>query len=250
MGGGRLRRQITSTVKATTARMGFDVQRVKSGSSMDAALARLADRWDVTTVVDVGASDGRWSATARRRYPSAAFLLIEAQSIHEPALREYAGRSPSTHIVIAAAGDHAGTVEFDTSDPFGGAASHEKLSGPSAQVPMTTVDVEVARLGLSGPFLVKLDTHGFEREILEGARDTLNDSALVIVEAYNFELRQGVMRFHELCAHMEVRGFRVLDLVDVMRRPRDRVLWQFDLVFARQDRPEFLSSDYGSEEAS
>jgi hypothetical protein len=29
-----------------------------------------------------------------------------------------------------------------------------------------------------------------------------------------------------------------------MRRPADRALWQFDLVFARADRPEFQSNAY------
>lgn len=109
---------------------------------------------------------------------------------------------------------------------------------------MTTVDAEVARLSLAGPFLLKLDTHGFEIPIFEGAASTLDQTSLLIVEAYNFELRPGALRFHELCTYLGGRGFRPLDVVDVMRRPGDDVLWQFDLFFARNDSREFASSAF------
>ncbi len=68
---------------------------------------------------------------------------------------------------------------------------------------MTTVDTEVERLGLRPPHLLKLDTHGFEREIFIGAEKALATSSLLVVEAYNFELRPGAMRFHELCAFLD-----------------------------------------------
>ena len=109
---------------------------------------------------------------------------------------------------------------------------------------MTSIDAEVARRSLAGPFLIKLDTHGFEREILEGAAKTLEGTAAVIVEAYNFELRPGVMRFHELCAFMESRGFRTVDLADPMRRPRDDILWQMDLVFAAADLSDLADREF------
>ncbi len=52
-----------------------------------------------------------------------------------------------------------------------------------------------------------------------------------MVEAYNFTLRDGALRFHELCAHLDRLGFRSVDLADPMWRPADGILWQMDLVF-------------------
>ncbi len=109
---------------------------------------------------------------------------------------------------------------------------------------MTTIDIEIARRDMAPPFLIKLDTHGFEVPILDGAAETLSKAELLVIEGYNFKLRPGCLRFHELCDYLEQRGFRCFDLVDVLRRPSDGALWQFDLFFVRANRPEFSSNSY------
>jgi len=214
--------------------------------TMERALQRAAHRTRIATVVDVGASNGIWTRLARQHLPDARMLLIEALADpHEDALRRLASRDPRIEYVIAAAGDAEGEVHFDASDPFGGAASPTSTGRYDRVVPMTTIDAEVTRRSLPPPYLLKLDTHGFELEILRGATATLAGTAALVIEAYNFELRPGVLRFHELCAYLEPLGFRCVDLADPMRRPKDAVLWQMDLVFARSDRPELRDNAYG-----
>lgn len=240
------RRGVTRRVKALLARTGYEIHRTTAGSDTIAgSFERYASRIPISTVIDVGASDGRWAAQARRAYPDAEVLLIEAQrGPHGAALERLERSDPKMHAVLAAAGDAVGEVHFDTTDPMSGVASHSPTGAHDEVVPMTTIDHEVETRGLAAPFLVKLDTHGFEVPILDGAAATLSDTHLLIIEAYNFELELGSLRFHELCAHLEALGFRSIDLVDTMRRPGDGVLWQMDLVFARADRPEFGVSGY------
>jgi len=102
----------------------------------------------------------------------------------------------------------------------------------------------VERRGLEPPYLVKLDTHGHEVSILEGARRTLQASSLLVVEAYNFDIGEGALRFHQMCRHMEELGFRCADLADPMWRPGDAFFWQMDLFFVPRNRPEFVSNVY------
>ena len=234
-----------SGIKALARRAGYEITKADDRSTMDSAFARLAPRFAVATVVDVGASDGRWSRMARRHYPDAQFLLFEAQAEpHTEGLERFAAESDHVAYVLAAAGESQGEIHFDASDPFSGVASTEPTGEHDVIVPMTTVDAEVKARSLPGPYLVKLDTHGFEEFVLNGASDTLGAASLAVIEAYNFELMDGSMRFHQLCVYMEERGMRVIDLVDIMRRPGDGVLWQFDLFFARAERPEFTSNSY------
>lgn len=208
-------------------------------SSMEGGLRAAARRHPVKTIIDVGASDGRWSALARRHFAAARTLLIEAQaSPHEPSLRRFTARNAGTEYLIAAAGMREGTIHFDASDPWGGVASEQPTGAHDITVPMTTIDAEVARRNLPGPYLVKLDTHGFELPILTGAARTLDRTALLVIEAYNFTLRPGAVRFPELCRHLEERGFRCLDVVDPLRRS-DEALWQLDMFFARREAEEF-----------
>src|SRR5262249_57668685 len=62
-------KSIKRTVRAYLNRRGLDLVPAKNALSLDSALARpraLA----VETVIDVGASDGRWSARVMKHYPA------------------------------------------------------------------------------------------------------------------------------------------------------------------------------------
>jgi hypothetical protein len=107
-----------------------------------------------------------------------------------------------------------------------------------------TIDDAIAARRWPGPYGIKLDTHGYELPVLEGASRTLAQVSFLIIEAYNFPLTPASLRFSELCAWLETRGFRCCDLADPMRRPTDGVLWQMDLAFARVDHPIFASNRY------
>lgn len=211
---------------------------------MSGALRNVARRHPVRTVIDVGASDGRWSALARRHYPHARFLLVEAQgAAHGAALERYVKAHPGAEVALAAAGPREGVIHFDASDPFGGVASETSTGAADTVLPMTTVDAEVARRGLEPPYLLKLDTHGFEVPILAGAARTLQGSSVLVIEAYNFTIRDGALRLPQLCGYLEGRGFRCLDLVDPLYRS-DGALWQVDAVFLRTDAPEFRTETW------
>lgn len=213
--------------------------------TFEAALHRLKSRnIRVSSVIDVGASNGCWSQALLPVYPQARYLCVEAQPVHEPALRAFVARHAKAEFVLAAAGKEEGSIYFDASDPFGGIASSTPLGRGGITVPMITIDAQVAARDLRPPFLIKLDTHGFEMPILAGAEQTLKQTNVLVIEAYNFDIAPSAVRFAELCARLEAQGFRCVDLFDVMYRPADNALWQMDLIFIRSDRPEFRSNAY------
>ena len=200
--------------------------------------------FNVSTILDVGASTGCWTEKALPYFPEAKFLCVEAQPVHEPALQRFTGRHPNVRYVMAAAGGREGEIYFDTHDAFGGVAS-EQAGGPGwARVPVTTLDRLAAQHGLPSPFLIKLDTHGFEVPILDGASAVLERTAALIIEVYNFQINQGALTFPQMCEELARRGFHCFDLFDPMNRPADGALWQMDMVFLRADRPEFQRNAY------
>jgi hypothetical protein len=111
-------------------------------------------------------------------------------------------------------------------------------------VTLTTIDHEVSERSLTGPFLLKLDTHGFELPILEGATQTLARTEVVIAEVYNFKIGENCSRFARFTEHMETLGFRVFDVLEPVRRPGDDALWQMDFVFRRADYRAFSQNSY------
>jgi FkbM family methyltransferase len=214
---------------------------------LDTAMSRRRDV-SVETVIDVGASDGHWSARMMRYFPDAKYLLIEAQeAAHGAALRSFKAAHPNVEFELCAAGDRDGEIHFDASDPMGGQASATPFAQNNISVPVKTIDDLLSRRGLRGPFLIKLDTHGFEVPILEGARQTMAQSAMLIIEAYNFTLCPGALRFYELCEFLEPRGFRCADMFDLMVRPGDKAFWQMDMVFLPSTHAVFQSNRYQAE---
>jgi FkbM family methyltransferase len=213
--------------------------------TMEGAMRAMHGRGHgIRTVVDVGASDGSWSGALMRHFPACQYLLVEAQPVHDPALRAFCARHPNAQYVLAAAGDRVGRIHFDASDPFGGLASYEPSAANDIEVPVVTVDGELKARGLQGPYLLKLDTHGFEVPILKGAAEALAAAEVLVVECYNFRIAPECLTFDEMCRYLGERGFRCIDLVDPLYRPRDDAFWQMDLVFIRKDRPEFSHQGY------
>lgn len=243
-------RALKKAVQAAAGAFGYEVHRkglAASGPTLTAALERLARRGEglFRTVIDVGASDGRWSADALARFPNADYLLMEAQPVHEPALQAFCARHANVRHVLAAAGARVGEIYFDAGDPFGGLASETPLPANCIRVPVTTIDEQVAQRRLEGPFLIKLDVHGFELPILQGAAQTLERTSVLIIECYNFPMSApGSLMFPEMCRHLSGLGFRPADLFDLCWRDCDGVLWQMDIAFLRADRPEYRLLQY------
>lgn len=224
--------------------LGLHLVRPGRAFEMDGLLARAAARGvTVGTWVDVGASDGSWSLLARRHFPRARYLLFEPLHERRPAL-EALHRRHGFEYVSAAAGAAPGTISFLVDPALDGSGVAAPGAPGTREVPVETVDRLLAQRALPGPYALKLDTHGHEIPVLEGAGDTLARATLLVIETYNFTLTPGSLQFHELCDWLGALGFRCCDLADPMRRPRDGALWQMDLAFAPATSPLFDSNDY------
>lgn len=214
-------------------------------STFDAAYARFNSRKRaIASVIDVGASNGSWTALSYRHFPGAKWLLVEGLPAHEPTLSQFVKQAPNIQYELVLAGNRDGEGHLYLGpDNFGGAAHDRAYEGKTVLRPMRSIDSLVAQYKLPAPYFIKLDTHGFEKEILEGAAQTLKQANLVLLEVYNFELSPGAMRFAAMCDHMESLGFRCTDLVDPLRRT-DGVLWQMDLFFEPAGAPAFANTQW------
>ena len=213
--------------------------------TMKEAIKRCVSRGlNVNTVIDVGASDGRWSRDCLNSIPNANYLLIEAQKAHEEGIVKFKNECSNVEYVIAAAGIEDGNIYFDNSGLFGGVASKSKLEKNCIEVQMVSIDNEVKRRNLKPPYVIKLDTHGFEIPILEGAKDVLKQAELVIIETYNYKLTNESLKYYEMCSYMEKLGFFSIEMVDLMLREYDNSFWQMDTFFVPSTNKEFSYNSY------
>jgi FkbM family methyltransferase len=213
--------------------------------TMHSALQRCVKRGlKVATVIDVGASDGRWSSLCMKELTDANYFLVEAQQAHQEALQKFKENHNNVNYVIAAAGESNGTVYFDNTDLFGGVASTEPIDGICIKVPTISLDSAIVEYNLKPPYLLKLDTHGFEIPILEGAKKIIEQAELIIIETYNYKITDKSLKYYEMCNYMSSLGFLSIEMVDLMLRKHDDTFWQMDTFFIPKNNKSFTYNSY------
>lgn len=248
----KLGKMVRQIIQSFLGKFGLTLVRIVPSSkskysrgSMRSALQALSQQnIPIRTIIDIGASDGHWAEMAMEFFPDSNYLLIEAQKVHHEKLAAFIIHHTNAQYCLAAAGDKEGRIFFDAGNPFGGQASYEPYAQNNIEVEVTTVDTQIAHRTLSGPFLLKLDTHGFEVPILTGATEALMHTEAIVIECYVQHLTDTSLTFAQMCSHLDALGFRCIDAVDLEWRPFDNTLWQMDLVFIRKNRVEFTYRDY------
>ena len=183
------------------------------------------------TVFDVGAAHG--TDALFQIFPKAWHVLIEPQREFEAALGKLCLSHPAEHL-LAAAGKQTGQSDFFVRENLYGSSCYQHISDPAEvrQVPTVVIDGLVADRRYQPPFLLKIDGHGSELDVLEGARQTLKGTGLAIIEVNFFEFYQNGPLAHQIVAFMANQGFAMYDVVDLRHRPLDHAVAQADLVFA------------------
>jgi FkbM family methyltransferase len=197
------------------------------------------------TVVDLGAAKGTWSVEARNFWPHSDFVLFEPLTEREALLKDLALKNNKFHIVTKAAGKDVENITFHvTKDLDGSGIAGNGSDTEQRTINATTVDLEIQGLNLKGPYLLKLDTHGYEVPIFEGASQVLKETQLIIVECYGFHIAPGSLLFWETCEYLDKKGFRLIDIVDVVHRPKDHCFWQCDAFFIPKHHPALKFNTY------
>lgn len=93
--------------------------------------------------------------------------------------------------------------------------------------------------GLTGTFGLKIDTEGYELEVIKGATQTLKNTEFVIAEASVQMRYKDGYRFSELVAAMAKNGFEILEFLRPIRPDAS----DCDVLFARFDSGRFHLGD-------
>jgi FkbM family methyltransferase len=237
---------IKSLILNTVRKAGYDILKphaAKSGNSMRAGISRLAlKNIQPGTIIDVGAASGQWTLMAMDYWPGAQYRLIEPLQEQKSVLDALRAQKANVHYHIAVAGARAGEISFNVSSDLDGSGVYEENAPDARKVPVMRIDDIVA--GSKGPYLLKLDTHGYEMPILEGATQTLQQTLALIIEVYGFRVSPTCLLFHELSQKIDSFGFRLVDMVDVTRRKKDNAFWQADAIYIRKDHPVFADNSF------
>ena len=113
------------------------------------------------------------------------------------------------------------------------AASRSKYVGKEV-VEIVTLDDQVD-LGASTRQFIKIDTQGYELEVLRGANQVLTSARGLQVEISLTELYAGQAAFLDVITFIQDRGFNLWSINPGFRDPKTSQLLQCDAIFFRGD---------------
>ena len=243
-----MKKHILNVVNSLLKPFGAEIVKsdVNSNLSMSSMIQRLVQRSvPIQTVIDIGASNGKWSTACMKHFPNASYLAIEPLKERQEALETSKLRFTNFDYALCVAGKVDGDeVDLNVTADLDGSTVEGENSGSPRTCLVRTIDSLLVEKNLSGPYLLKFDTHGYEMPILSGSNDTLMNTAAIIMETYNFQLTPTSLRFPEICAHMEQLGFRPVDIAEPMLRLYDKAFWQIDILFLKTDSDVFQYQHY------
>ena len=200
----------------------------------------------IRTVLDIGAKDGDTARIFRRYFPEAVIHCFEPHPQSFQSLATWAATQvQSVYCYPFALGDRTGEAQLYTSGSRLAVASllppaPRRLADSDYMRALTTQPVElrrlddvVANLTLADELLVKIDTEGFDKQVILGGRTVLQRAAACIVEVHVWERYDSQPTFCELINMMEATGMRYAGTLHQCRKATGEVTY-FDALFIRK----------------
>jgi FkbM family methyltransferase len=238
---------MNSRILRLTHMLGSTVLTGKRASDVAMAmrLRHLFARYEIDTVIDVGANQGQYRDFLRDRVnfrgqiesfepiPELAHRLrARAASDARWTVHPYALGARSGEVAI----NVMATTEFSSFlAPLQSADAHVNEMNAvvgTVMVPVSTLDAEFAgKEGLHHTYL-KLDTQGFDLEVLHGGERTVSEIPALQTEVSFQPLYQGMPGYVESIQAFERHGFSVADFFLITTDVAQRAL-EFDCVMVR-----------------
>lgn len=226
--------------------LGMDLIQFKPGHSPLAQYLHLIRYHQIDWVLDVGANAGQFGEMLRRHRFAGHILSFEPQPDAYQQLAAAAAADPRWEALPLALGRAAGEATIhvagnsQSSSLLPMLAQHE-TSDPSSGYTHTET-IQVARLDAlfdehvppEARVLLKIDTQGFEQEVLAGAEGCLDRILGVELELSLVPLYEGAPLLPELVTYMQARGFTLMAVKSAFTDPNSGQMLQADGLFFRQ----------------
>lgn len=224
-------------------KMNLELRRFPEGDLKRRLL--LLSHFQINSVFDVGANLGQYVINMREAGYAGNFISFEPVSTQFDILNKAAKKDPHWQAVNMALGSRdeetliniAGNSESSSllemmpehtnSEPRSAYIGREKITVRK----LDTIFSDYYRAG--DRILLKLDTQGFEKEVLAGAACSLEKVTGIQLEMSLIPMYEGEMLYDEMIRFLKEKGFHLYSLENGFSDPKTGQLLQIDGIFFR-----------------
>lgn len=231
-------------LNSALAALGVKLVRARPMRDPVALLLLKSRELGVATMLDIGANVGMFVETIRSRGFQGPVVSFEPTTEAHGILTANAVRDPLWAVAPRMA---LGSVNGDAE--IGVSANSVSSSLLEVEAGSTQVLAETAFLGKEavavrrlddvmqadwrGPFAMKIDTQGYELEVLRGAGATLAQTRVLTIELTLGQLYTNGARISDVFAFLEAAGFRAIAVTEGFSDTVRNEMLQVDAVFVR-----------------
>jgi FkbM family methyltransferase len=238
-----LKKRLETIFHTAIRKTGYDVVKSKY-SRHELEVEQLLKYFNITSVLDVGANMGQWAKHLRIGGYRNRIISFEPLSVAFAKLSTLAANDPKWDVYNMAIGDKNGKAEINISENLVSSSilNMEKVhldAAPTSsfigkqEVEVRTIDSLFDNLNIKGQNnFMKIDTQGFEKNVLDGAVDSLKHIDTLQLEMSVITLYKGEMLYYQLSDFLYSKGYRLIKIVRGHTKENGELM-QFDGVFRR-----------------
>ena len=241
-----LRVTLKNGLKKALNSVGIEAHRFNPAASKLARLMSGFNTFYIDTVFDIGANEGQFSLELRAGGYTGKIVSVEPMALAHARLTKVSEADPNWLVhPRCAVGDRSGVIDLNiasnsvSSSVLPMLSAHSEAAPDSIykgteSVPLTTLDLIVPEyFGKSSETLLKIDTQGYEWQVLDGAKVILPLLRGVLMEVSLVPLYEGQRLWHESIERLEAAGFALWALEPVFVDSANGRTLQMDALFFR-----------------
>jgi FkbM family methyltransferase len=189
-------------------------------------------------ILDVGASNGRWTREIMKIFPGAAIILFEPGTAYADEMRATLDSHERLKFFPIAIGERDGPVTFHLHPDPQGSTTVDWQEGNFATpttVPMRAIDSLIREGAIPPPDLIKMDIQAGELAALKGAVETLPSVRALHLETWIMQAYGGkIPLLVDLMVFLRPLHFRLFDLGTQFRNDTN-LLYSIDASFVNEN---------------
>lgn len=235
-------------IKNNLRRFGMDLVKYDARRSPAKCLILLLERLKTETVLDIGANTGQYGEELRGAGFEGDIVSFEPLSAAHAKLGERAKNDPKWKVMercaigaeggeatINVSGNSVSSSILGISDAHIAAAPGSDYVGTEVVPVQTLNDLLPGLLDSGSGAHLKIDTQGYERFVVQGGSEVLDQVSSIEMELSLSPMYEGGWLSHEAFAEMAELGFRPFTVFPFFQDHSTGETFQMDALFVRAD---------------